>query len=60
MVNGEIVTDSESDNPEQYIGISKNGNELIMKRRTAIRRHAQKMSAKVIAKQNFLSRRVFK
>jgi len=46
MVNGGIVTDSESDNPEQYIGISdlasKNGNELIMKRRTAIRRHAQK------------------
>ena len=38
MVNGEIVTDSESDNNEQYIGISdlasKNENELIMKRRS--------------------------
>ena len=43
MVNGGIITDSESDNPEQYIGISdlasKNGNELVMKQRT---RHAQK------------------
>ena len=64
MVNGDIVTDSESDNPEQYIGISelasKNGNELIMKRRAIIRRRSQKMRAKVIAEQNFLSRRYSK
>ena len=64
LVNGEVDTDSESDNPEEYIGISdlvsENGKQLIMKRRAAIRRHAQKMHAKVIAEQNFLSRRVSK
>ena len=61
MVNGEIVTDSESDNPDEYIGISdlvsESGNKLIMKWRAVIRRQAQKMCAKIIAD---LSRRVSK
>ena len=62
MVNGEIVTDSESDNPEEYIGItdllSENGCKLVKKQRAVIRRQAQRLRAKVIAEQNFLSRRV--
>ena len=60
LVNGEVVTDSESDNPEEYIEISdlvsENGNKLIGCHQKA----CTEMHARVIAEQNFLSRRVSK
>lgn len=61
-VNGDIVTDSESDDPSQYIGLtgpsSACGQELIIKRRKAIRRRAKKLHSKTVAEQRLLCRRV--
>ena len=52
-MNGEIETDSESDNPEDYINLehplSEAGKKVIMKRRAAIWRHTQRLKAKTIA-----------
>lgn len=61
MINGDIVTDSESDNPEDYIGLtdvlSEAGKSLLCKRRAAIKRQAQRKKAKAVAEARFLSRR---
>ena len=64
MVNGDIVTDSESDNPEDYCGLknvlSETGRTFITKRRASIKRRAQRERARVIAEQRFLSRNITK
>ena len=61
MVNGDVVTDSESDNPDDFVGfcdvLNERGINLIAKRRAAIIRCAQRNKAKAIAERNFLSRR---
>ena len=61
-VNGEIVTDSDSDNPEEYLGLSdlltERGKQLIAKRRAAIRRKMERVRVKAVAKERFLSRKV--
>ena len=64
MVNGEVVTDSESDNPDDFVGLrsilSETGKQLISKRRKAIKRRAQRERARAIAERRFLSRKVSK
>lgn len=63
-INGEVVSESESDNPEQYVGIkdvmSQRGKAIVKKRRTAIRRRARRERAKALAERRFLSRKVSK
>ena len=60
-INGEVVTDSESDNPEDYVHLqdplSEEGRVLVKKRRTAIQRRIRRMKAKAIAEQRFLTRK---
>ena len=57
IVNGEVVSESESDNPEAYSAITDpvcpNGKQLIPKKRAAIRRRARRKQEKVIAAQHF-------
>lgn len=61
IVNGCIVSESESDNPEQYTNIkdpfTEQGRILISKRRQSIRRRARRLRAKAIAEQRFLSKK---
>ncbi|CAB4038415.1 Chromatin modification-related YNG2 [Paramuricea clavata] len=60
ITNGMIVSDEESDNPEEYLHVREPlddaGRTLIMKRRAAIRRKA-KRDIKKIAERRFLMRR---
>ena len=56
-INGDIVTDSESDNPDCYIGLdpkSEHGKIVIAKKRAAIKRKASRLRAKMIAERRFL------
>lgn len=61
-INGEVVTDSESDNPNQISEIKTVLDEkmklLIQKRKLSIKHQATRLKAKRIAEQNFLNRRV--
>ena len=57
-VNGEIVSETESDNPIDYIEMSRTS--LIEKKRRAIQTRARRQRAKLIAQQRFLSRKVGK
>ena len=64
-VNNEIVTDSESDNPDDYVGISdghldEKTRNLIEKKRKAIQRRAKRTLIKTLAEKRFLSRKVSK
>ena len=56
-INGEVVSESESDDPEQYIGVksvmSKAGKTLVQKKRTAIKRRARRLRAKALAERRF-------
>ena len=64
IVNGEVVSESESDSPESYAHIvdplCNAGKKLIAKKRAAIQRRARRKKEKAIAEQRFLSRRVSK
>ena len=59
--NGFIVTDSKSENPDQYIGLNDSSSEkakaIIAKKRKAIRRRAQYLISKSIANLNFLKKK---
>jgi hypothetical protein len=63
-VNEEIVTDSESDNPDDYVGINDHLDDktrmLIEKKRRAIQRRAKRTLIKTLAERSFLSRKVSK
>lgn len=63
-VNGEIVSESESDDPETYVGLSdpfsRLGKSLVAKKRVQIKRRARRQKAKAIAERRFLSRKVSK
>ena len=62
-INGDIVTDSESDNPDSYIGLdllSKHGQIVIAKKRAAIKRKARRLRAKMIAEKRFLCNKTSK
>ena len=58
------MSESDSDNPEAYIGVSEPlsdaGKALIEKRRAAIQRRARRRQEKTIVDQHFLSHRVSK
>ena len=60
-MNGFIVTDSESEDPDQHIGLNDTSSErakaIIAKKRKAIQRRAQYLISKSIANQNFLKRK---
>ena len=64
MINGDVVTDSESDDPENYIGIkdptSSSAVTIIAKQRAINKRQMRRLQAKLIAEENFLSRKVSK
>ena len=64
IVNGEIVSESESDSPETYANttdpLSATGKELIAKKRAAIRRRARRKQEKAISEERFLSRKASK
>ena len=64
IVNGEVVSESESDNPEEYSAIkdplSIMGKEMITKKRAQIRRRARRKQEKAVADQHFLQRTVSK
>ena len=59
--NGEVVTDSETDDCEDYLELSNTMTEkaraLIARRRKSIQRKVRHLRAKMIAEQNFLSRK---
>ena len=61
IVNGCVVSESESDNPEQYTNLedpfTEQGRMLISKRKKIIRRRARHLRAKAIAEQRFLSKK---
>jgi len=61
IVNGDIVSESESDDPEKYVGLSdpfsESAKSLVVKRRHQIRR---RQKAKAIAERRFLSRKMSK
>ena len=63
-INNEIVTDSESDNPDDYVGLSDRLDEktriLIEKKRKAIQRRAKRTLIKTLAAKRYLSRKVSK
>lgn len=63
-INGEIVSESESDDPDHYVGIksitSAAGRELIRKKRVSIKTRARRMRAKLIAEKRLLARKVSK
>ena len=58
-INGEVVSESESDKPEQYVGIK----DVMSQREKAIvkkRRRARRERARALAERRFLSRKVSK
>ncbi len=61
-LNGEVVSDSDSDNPDAYIGLedplrSEAGRQLVCKRRAAIQRRARRLRAKLVSQQRYLARK---
>ena len=58
MVNGEIVTDSESDNAEDYI--TKEKTELVVKYRKILKRKTSRLIAQKIASRRILARQTSK
>ena len=61
-LNGEIVSDSESDNAEGYIGILSIADEcakrIIARKRKSLARRVRRQKAKTLAARKFLSRKV--
>ncbi len=61
-LNGEVVSDRESDDPGSYVGItdpfSAAGKELVRKKRVAIYRRARRKQAKAVAERRFFSRKL--
>lgn len=61
LLNGEVVSDSESDLAEDYVGLQslacQKAKDLIAKRRTQNSRRIQRLKAKKLAERNFLGQR---
>ena len=60
---GDIVSESDEENPDDYIRLSLQSDkakEVILKRITALRRRTSREKAKAIAKRNFLNRKTSK
>lgn len=64
MINGDIVSDSESDDADHFVGVENPltdvGKQLLKKRREAIKRCHCRITAKALAERRLLSRRVSK
>ena len=63
MMNGDIVTGSESDNPEALVGqkrLSEKMKAVVVKHRAAIKRQKQRYKAKLLVEKRLLSRKVTK
>ena len=69
IINGEVVTDTESDDPEAYVGLKDDFSKtslseasiaLVKKKRISIRRRGSRLKAKMIAERRFLSRKCSK
>ena len=59
-LNGMVVSDSDTDDPEQYIGLSLTSGrlkEVVVKKRKSIHRRARYMRVKLLAERNYLGRR---
>ena len=63
-INGEVVSESDSEDPEQYVGVksvmSEASKVLVRKKRITIKRRARRLRAKAVAERRFLSRKVSK
>ena len=63
-LNGEVVSECESDDPEAYLSttnpLSIASRRLVAKKRTAVKRRATRLKAKAIASANLLSKQVSK
>lgn len=61
IINGEVVSESESEDPQEFEGIKTAMNEaskcLVRKRCIAIKRRARRLHAKAVAEKRFLSRK---
>ena len=61
VLNGDIVTDSESDDAEEYVNIyslaSEHAKNIIAKKRKSLGQRARRLKAKPIEEQKFLSRK---
>ena len=64
QVNGIIVTDSESDNPEDYVRVQSlnpsSNKPLLLKRRKAIRKWARRLRVKTVVQSRLLSKKTSK
>lgn len=63
LLNGDIVSDSESDNAEDYAGItlcSNRAKAIIVRKRRSHARRVRRLQAKRLAAENFLNRKVNK
>lgn len=64
IVNGEIVSESDSDDPGSYVGLtdplSQAGKTLVAKKRASIQRRARRRQMKAVAEKRFLSRKISK
>ena len=62
MLNGDVVTDSESDNAEDYVGLTsvacEKAKTIITKKRKFLARRIRRLKAKTLAESRFLSRKV--
>lgn len=59
-LNGLVVSDSDTDDPEQYIGLSLTSDrlrEVVARRRRSIQRRARYLWAKLLAERNYLGRK---
>lgn len=59
-LNGLVVSDSDTDDPEQYIGLSLTSDrlrEVVARRRRSIQRRARYLRAKLLAERNYLGRK---
>lgn len=63
-LNGDIVTDSENDSAEDYVGLTSVASEgvkrIVSKKRKSLARRVQRQKAKALAARNFLSRTISK
>lgn len=62
MLNGEVVTDSESDNAEDYVVLKSVASEaaqtIITQKRKSLARRVRRLKAKTVAESRFLSRKI--
>ena len=62
MLNGDVVTDSESDNAEDYVRLTsvacEKAQTIITKKRKSLARRVRRLKAKPLAENRFLSRKV--